>query len=208
MLVIGDTGATGREEVDQALAAGVAVEVMVRNPADAASFPASVTVHIADVADLVSLANAVAGQSTVISCLGVRPGQTTGTVRSDGNAAIVAAMGTDPSKRLISVSAVGVGSSLKYMSKPLRFMLPLMVGAKRMVEIDKGEQPILASQLNWTIVRPPRLVKGPPTEKWSYSDSLPLVFRSQITRADLAAALLKIITDETTFRTAVSIANV
>lgn len=195
MLVIGATGDTGRVLVDRAVSQGVPVNVLVRSEADANSFPASVDVHVGDVRDPSALDRALPGTSVVVSLLGVRRGQPVGTVRSDGTRAIVEAMQRAGVRRLVAVSTVGVGSSTVDMSPPTRWLWPVIVGRDRLSEAAASEAVVTSSGLDWTLVRPPRLVAGPADRQASVGRSLPIGLRSQISRAALAEVLLDIADD-------------
>jgi putative NADH-flavin reductase len=190
MLVIGATGPTGREVVREALARGCAVAVLVRDPSAAASFPAGVHVHVGDVREEGVVRAALAGEQVVVSTLGVRRGTPVGTVRSDGTRVLVQAMAAAGVARLVSVSSIGVGSSLASMSRGARFLWPRVVGRDRLAEADRAEAAVRASSLDWTIVRPPRLIDGPASGKVQVGPDVALGMQAQITRADLARVLV------------------
>ena len=69
LLIIGATGPTGKEIVNQALAAGHQVTALVRDAAKA-SFAPAVRKAVGNVLDCDSLKEALAGQEAVISSLG------------------------------------------------------------------------------------------------------------------------------------------
>ena len=72
VLILGATGGTGRQVVEQAIAAGVDVTVVVRDPAKLSTAARSIRVFTGDLLRNTSvLAGAVAGQDAVISTLGV-----------------------------------------------------------------------------------------------------------------------------------------
>ena len=102
LLLIGATGPTGRQIVDQALAQGHTVTALVRDPARA-SFAPPVTRAVGDVLDAASLTKAVGGQEAVLCSLGSGP---TGpfkemTMLSEGTRHLVATMQQAGTPRLV-----------------------------------------------------------------------------------------------------------
>lgn len=190
MLVIGATGETGREVIRRAVAQGEEVTALIRNITDRPSLPAEVDVVMGDVLDRASLERALAGQEKVISALGVRLGQAAGTVRSRGTATLVAAMAAAGVERLVAISSIGVGSSINAQTWPARLMWPRLAGADRIAEASRAEDAILASSLDFTIIRAPRLIDGPSSGLIAVGDDLRLPLGAQLRRADLAEVLL------------------
>lgn len=195
MLVIGATGGTGRALVDHAVHQGRRVKVLVRREADAHSFPATVDAHVGDARDRAALDRALPGASAVVSLLGARRGQPVGTVRSAGTRAVVEAMQRAGVRRLVVVSTVGVGSSLQDMTTTARLLWPVIVGRDRLREAAAAEAMVTSSGLDWTLVRPPRLIDGPIGSQTSVGRSLRIGLKSQISRSALAHLLLDLTDD-------------
>ncbi|WP_059020914.1 NAD(P)H-binding protein [Mycobacterium sp. M26] len=191
ILVIGATGGTGRQVVTQALQRGHHVTVLLRDAAAAADFPGTEVV-VGDVLAADAVRAALGGADAVISCLGVRAGQAPGTVRSAGTANLVAQMRAGGVRRLVAVSTIGVGSSIVDQSRPARMIARFVPGPERLAEADAAEQEIRSAgaELDWTIVRPPRLVDGDPGAGATVAESVPAKMRSQLTRTALAGVLL------------------
>jgi uncharacterized protein YbjT (DUF2867 family) len=204
MLVIGATGETGRAVVDEALRRGIAVRVLVRRAEDAGTLPAGVAVTVGDARDEAVLRQALAGQDVVVSTLGARRGTPVGTVRSDASRAIVAAMDAAGVRRLVAVSSIGVGDSVARMSRASRLLWPRIVGAERLAEVERMEAILAASDLAWTVVRPPRLLSGQPSGASQVGTHVATGMRSQIDRVDLARVLVDVALDGSTARTAVT----
>jgi putative NADH-flavin reductase len=198
MLLIGATGGTGREVVRQALDQGERVTVLIRREGDRATLPTEVETVTGDVTDPASLKAALAGQDVVVSALGVRRGQPAGTVRSAGTANLVAAMAATGVRRLLAVSSIGVGSSAAAQTRPARLLWPRLAGPGRIPEASRAEDAIVATSLDWTIIRAPRLVDGPPSGRLAIGESLRLPLGAQLRRADLARALLDSARDDAT----------
>lgn len=107
LLVIGATGATGLEIVQQALQAGHQVTALVRDAAKAV-FPAGVTCAVGDVLDGDSLSRALSVQEAVICALGSGP---TGpfkemTLLSVGTRNLIGAMQAQNANRLVCITLV------------------------------------------------------------------------------------------------------
>lgn len=191
IVVFGSTGGTGIELIKQAIKRGHEVTAFARDPSRIPISDSTVRMVKGDVLDLKTVAAAVAGAQAAISALGVRLGQSPGTVRSEGTRNIVTALSATDVRRFVSVSTVGVGDSLNRLSFFARFLLPRIVGAERLEEAERQEQIIRQSSLEWTILRPTRLVNGLAMGRYQIGGDLRTGMGSKLARADLAAALLQ-----------------
>jgi len=109
IVVFGSTGGTGLELIKQAIKRGHDVTAFARDPSQIPISESTVRTVKGDVLDLKTVAAAVAGAQAAISALGVRLGQSPGTVRSEGTRNIVTALAAADVRRFVSVSTVGVG---------------------------------------------------------------------------------------------------
>ena len=206
ILVLGATGGTGRQVVEQAVAAGIDVTVIVRDPAKLSSPVQSIRVLTGDLLhNTAVLTAAVAGQDAVISTLGVgqsfKPG---GLIRTTAPA-VVAALQQQGVRRLVFTSAFGVGATRQDTPLlPRLFMATLL----RRIHADKeaGEEAILNSPLDWTIVYPVGLTDGPKTGKYRAGERLSLSGFPRISRADVADFLLRQVDDPEFVRKGVLVA--
>ncbi len=207
ILVLGATGGTGRHLVAQAAAMGLEVTVVVRNPEKLPQLSPPPHVIMGDLlADLPLVRNAYAGQHAVISVLGV--GQSFQSRGLIGRAAplIVSAMQQQGVRRLIFTSAFGVGPTWQDTPfLPRLFARTLL----RDVYADKaaGEEAIVHSGLDWTIVYPAGLTNGPRTGRVRVGERLALSGVPRISRADLAAVLLQQVGDPTFVRKGILVAS-
>lgn len=193
IVVLGATGGTGREVVEQALDAGHEVVAFVRDP-DALPSRTGRTVIRGNLDDVAGLTDAVTGADALICCIG--PKDPMDFIRGDlvhraMRTAIVAmrAAGVD---RLVLMSALGAGDTAPItpasMGLPARTVMRAVYGDK-----EKAEAAVAASGLDARIVYPVILTKGRPTGKarllpiTADADfgSLPMVARS-----DVAALLI------------------
>jgi putative NADH-flavin reductase len=209
LTILGATGATGTLLVRQALAAGHDVTAVVRDPARL-TVPAhrQLRTVAADVMDPASISPAVAGADAVISAVGPR-GTGPTTVIRDSVRSIIAAMQKTGTRRLLQVSGSVVADEgespyLRYLLKPVArrtFLRHVCADMRR------GEDEIRASDLDWTIFRPPSLTgkAASGTYRTAIDRNLPHGFT--ISRADLAACMLTLLDDPATVHRHVSIAN-
>lgn len=214
ILVVGATGGTGRLVTDQAVERRHGVVALVRDPDSARQATPDrwhgVTLVAGDVRDASVVDAALAGVDAVICCLGVRRGQTPGTVRSDGTRTLVERMTAIGVARLVAVSSVGVGESVRWQSRPGRYLWPRLVGRDRLAEATLAESFVRASDLAWTLVRPPRLVdtnpgRPPSVGRVALGPDVRTGLNSRLSRTDLARTLLDLLDDERWTRTAVTV---
>jgi putative NADH-flavin reductase len=156
--IIGASGRSGRAAVKHALAAGLDVTSVVRDPASA---PAGTTVARADARDPGALAAGVEGADAVVSCLGHVTADRDPAVLRDGAAALVAAMTSAGVSRLVAVSAAG---AFVAGDDPLSRFVAKPVLARLLRENNEDTQAmeavIRASGTDWTLLRPSRLTAG------------------------------------------------
>jgi putative NADH-flavin reductase len=209
LTVFGATGGTGIELVRQALEEGNDVTAVVRDPARLA-----VPVHdrlrvvTAAATDPVAIAPAVEGADAVLSSLGHRGGGPT-TICEDGTRAIIEAMGKEGVRRLLVVSAAGLvadrgdGLFVRHVVKPM-ILQPLLRNG--FADKRRCEDEVRASDLDWTIVRPPQLTDKEATGRYRMATDISLRGGRTISRADLAAGLLGLLADDSVVHHHVSIA--
>jgi putative NADH-flavin reductase len=208
LTVFGATGATGTYFTELAVAAGHEVTAVVRDPARLA-VPAHPLLRVvtADVMDPDSIVSAIAGSDAVVTAIGPR-GTGPTTVIQDSARAIIAAMQKSGGRRLVMLSGSivadeGESPYLRYLLKPLarRTFLRHVCADMR-----AGESEVRASDLDWTIVRPPSLTSKPASDDYrtAIDRNLPHGFR--VSRADLAACMLALVNNSASSHRHISIA--
>ena len=169
LTVFGATGGTGTSLVEQALAAGHDVTAVVRDPnrlttrlplGSPSSGPGRSMLHveIADVMDPAAIVPYVETADAVVSALGPR-GRGPTTVTSEGARSISDAMEKGDARRLIVVTGsivddTGNGFFMTHVVKPLARGTFL---ADVCADMRHAEKVVHTTDLDWTIVRPPRL---------------------------------------------------
>jgi len=191
IVVFGATGGTGKQVVKQALEAGHLVTAFVRTPSKLGIEHANLSVFQGDVIDAEKVEQAIVGQEAVISTLGpTRP--PVPNMMETGARNIITAMNKHGLKRLISTTGAGVRDPQDQPKFFDKFMKALLTLTARDVlrDSEANVNAIRASDLDWTIVRFPRLMDGEHTGQYRVGyigkDS-----GSQISRADGADFILK-----------------
>lgn len=206
--VFGATGGTGRSMVEQCLAGGDKVTVLVRRAEALGDLRDQVHVVVGDVLDPVPVREAVAGAEVVFSALGIGMRRHATTVYSQGTGNILDALRAEGSSRLMAVST----SSLELPS-PRRFPEWLLgrfvlhkILRKPYADMLLMEQRVRASDVDWTLVRAARLTNGPRTGRYRTARDEKLPGCWSISRADVADYLLTRAEDTGTFRGTIEIA--
>lgn len=191
VVVFGASRGVGLNVVKQALEAGHTVTAFVRSPEKFGVAHANLTVFKGDALDATAVENAIAGQEAVISALGpTRPPVPRMMETSAKN--IVAGMRKHGVRRLVSTTGAGVRQpedKPKFIDHLIGFLLNLL--AKDVV-LDSAEnvKVIQASDLEWTVVRYPRLKDGEHTRKYQVG-FVGKESGTQLSRADGADFVLK-----------------
>jgi putative NADH-flavin reductase len=207
--VFGATGGVGRELVKQGLERGHAVTAVVRDAGRlAVTHPALQIVTVAALDDPGTLIPAIRGSDAVLSAVGPR-GRKDGSVASSSTRAIVAAMDACSRRRFVGVSAMPVGPAANGERLITRWVaLPVLKTLLRNVYADLGEMESLLrrSEIDWTVVRPPRLGDGPLTGRYRIALGANVARGSTISRADVAHAMLEALAAPQTTRQPVGVA--
>jgi len=201
LTIFGATGGTGRALVDQACEAGHDVTAVVRSPNALEARP-NLTVVTGGITTSV-----IAGRDAVLTAIGYR-GRGPTTVQTDTTRSIIEAMREAGVRRLICVSNSGMHTTgddplTKALVKPiLRRVL-----RHGFADMRGMEAVVLDSDLEWTIVRPPRLTNGPRTGTYRTELNRNVRGGFQVSRADVADCMLRCLTGPETIRTAISLAG-
>jgi putative NADH-flavin reductase len=184
--LLGATGATGRLLVDELVQRGHTVVALTRTQQPGGSD--ALTWVVGDARDPESLAALMDGADVVVSALGPRRGDST--LHRDVAPLLVAAMRKAGVRRFIGVSGAGIDVPGDRKSRRDRVISALLqrLGGQTVQDKVLEQRTWADSGLDWTLVRAPRLIDGPPTGRVEHSpDRSPR--RTSITRADLAVFL-------------------
>jgi putative NADH-flavin reductase len=206
IIVFGATGGTGKFVVEQALEAGCQVTVIVRNPDDFTLTNENLEIIKGDVLQPITFEEAVKGKDAIISCLGSNRKEPT-TVYSQGITNIDTAMGKAGIKRIVCISAVAVivpsksSFMIKFIVKNILQRLFKYIYADMLLM----ETVLSKSDLDWTVIRAPRLTNNKRTRKYRIAINEHLSKPSSISRADLADYIVTHLSDEKTFKAKVEV---
>ena len=193
VVVFGANGGVGRRAVEVAADAGHQVVAAARTPPGPPSGagPGSVVAAAVDVRDGGAVRRAVEGVDAVLWCVGVTKRSGPG-VGAAGLPHVVAAMEEFGVPRLVSVSGAGITLPRDRKEAGARFVSALTRRlAVDLVADKEAEHAILAgSALNWTEVRPPRLVDRDGPENWVLVERAPGLTARPVTKTNVARAML------------------
>ncbi|HEV2842034.1 MAG TPA: SDR family oxidoreductase [Chthoniobacterales bacterium] len=197
VLVVGATGGTGRQLVQQALDQGHQVTAFVRDPSKLQIEHTNLRVVKGDVLDYASVESAMRGQSAVLSALGHKRFFYPNKIQSDGMRHILRAMKTCDVPRLICETALGIGNSVGRLGLPHTFFILPLILPFYMWDKLRQEELIIASDRDWVIVRPGVLTNGEAQGNYRHGPKVGSYFWPvRIRRADVADFMLKQLTDD------------
>jgi uncharacterized protein YbjT (DUF2867 family) len=205
--VFGATGSIGQHVVRQATAAGHDVRGFTRDPSKGAQLPDSVTWIAGDLADAGAIGKAVEGSDGVLWAVGPTR-NTVDQVDLFGDAArwLVNSMELHAVKRLVALS--GAGIAVRGERKPLGGRIMSAVVRRMATHVLAAKQReyevFSASSLDWTLVRPPRVVDGAPTGRLAAG---PELRGNRATAGDVAEFMVRELTERTYVRGAPFIAS-
>jgi uncharacterized protein YbjT (DUF2867 family) len=149
---------------------------------------------------------AVAGREAVICALGSPSPRRAGTLLEQGTKNLVTAMSHVGVQRLVCVTLLGTGSSRANASFFYREVI-LRVLSPMLPDKEGQERAVRSSDLEWTLVRPPRFVAGD-------SQGAIRVIREgergrldHVVRADLAGFLVECVAESKCIREVVAVGS-
>jgi len=199
LFVIGATGRTGREIVEQALARGHHVTAFVRSPESITLKNERLTVIKGNAMDENELFNAMQNHEAVLSALGPRKPFKPSSLLHDSALATTRAMNRSGVKRLVVLSAAA-----HFPGIPNRIVSLIL--RDHMRDSRAMEEIVQTSGLDWTIARPPRLTEEDDTTYRSREGAAPKMGFS-LSRKAVAAFMLDAIEQEKHFHKIVGIAK-
>jgi len=199
LFVIGATGRTGREIVEQALARGHHVTAFVRSPEGIKLKNERLAVIKGNAMDENHLGNAMQDHDAVVSTLGPRQVFKPTSMLHDSAVSTTRAMQRSEVKRLVVLSAAAHFPGIP--NRILSFIL-----RNHMRDSLRMEEIVQASGLDWTIARPPRLTQQDYTAYRSRERATPKMGFT-VSRKAVAAFMLEAIEQKKHFQKIVGIAR-
>lgn len=192
IVIFGASGRTGLELVNQALGQDHNVLAFVRNPAKFQIRHTNLSIFEGNILNKDQVANAVNGCDGVLFAIGVKPVKER-PICTEGIKNVIASMQKHNAQRLVVESAYGVKETRKGIYGRLLWVIIKDI----MRDKEEMEDAVIASQLNWVIVRPTILTKGPKRGTYRVGQNLRLGILPKISRADVADFMLKQLQDNT-----------
>ena len=203
LFLVGATGGTGKALLNQALVHGHDVTVLARRPESLTTVP-HLTIRKGDATDLESVTRYLGGHDAVLSTLGPSNrnlGPTT--LYSQSAQVILEAMKGTGVRRFIGVTSGGVVDG----GEPLWYRLIKPRFKHVYSDMKLMEQEVMASDTEWTLVRPAYLTDARRTGRYRTAVDVGNPPRGwRLSREDVADFMLKILEDGLFVRQAVAIA--
>lgn len=200
LFVLGATGKTGGVLVAQAVARGHSVTAFGRSPFSGNDKAKVLSISGNPMSEL-ELADALPGHDAVLSALGTR-GLGASTVLEDSSRATIAAMQKSGVRRLVILSSALLDAHIGLvMSIVARTLLRHFVRDERVME-----PLVMASDLDWTVLRPPRMTDSAPDGQSTSSLAEPPDAKGmQITKEEVARVMLDAVENQRYIRQLVHI---
>lgn len=186
--IFGGTGRTGVHIVKKALVEGYDVAVLARTPEKLTTQDEKLSVIQGDVADKAAVSQVLAGADAVICALAPT---------AAGMENVIASMKEAGIRRIIVTSGAGVyrsGDEPPISSKIISWLIKIFSRQAYQESLEIADA-LQASELDWTLVRAPRLVDKPATNDL-YIGPLNKNMQTTLSRQDYANFLVAAVTDE------------
>ncbi|WP_456271157.1 NAD(P)-dependent oxidoreductase [Bacillus sp. AK031] len=204
IIVFGATGGTGNQVVNQLLAEGHEVTVVVRELSRFQLNHPNLKAVKGDVLERESFEEYINGKDVVISALGVNHRNPT-TVYSEGTENILNVMESSGIQRIICLSSgtIALPPDTPHLAKLFINLTIKQIYKNLYQDMEQMERIVKRSTLDWTVIRPPRLTDGPKTLDYRITINEPMKKAKGvrgISRADLADCIVKLINNSSSYR--------
>jgi putative NADH-flavin reductase len=185
LFILGATGAIGKHLLDSALERGHQVTSYVRSPQKIHLTHERLKVFRGSVFDVDQMAHSLTGNDIILSAFGPTTVRSS-TLRREFGRTLAAAMRKSGVRRAQIVSAAFLFPDIGFVGRILKATL-----FRRMIPDMAGmEAEVSQSDLDWTVVRPPRLTNGPITDAYRIMDGALPPGGFSISRADVAQFMI------------------
>lgn len=212
LVVLGGTGRTGLKIVAEAVDRGHEV-VMVGRSARAEHAPTGAEAVSGDAMDLSDIERVLDRADAVITALSIPRASASPFARVTGpsdlhsrtTAILLSAMERATCRRLVKISAQGVGDSAPRAGWGFRALVAVSNLGPAFADHARADEQVRASSLDWTIVRPPVLSDEPGTGRVEAGETVSTGTFTRLSRVDLARFVVDIVPDPAWFRRCVSV---
>lgn len=210
IVIFGATGPTGRLLLQQGLNGDYdyTITAVARRPEVIELHDARLHVIRGDVLDAASVEQAIAGQDAAIAVFGSGYTFKPVTLYSIGTQNIVNAMEKLQIQRLVAVTFGGT-SPIHDAHEGFVFgrIIKPIIGRTLYADMRRMEQIVMASSLDWTIVRPARLINTSEIGKYRVGEAYGLPSGDTTSRADLADFMLREVQNNQHLKQGIAIAK-
>jgi len=189
LAVFGASGGTGQQILAHGLAAGHSITALVRNP-EAIQPRSELQIIAGNCNDQSAVDDVVLGQDAVLCALGGRPWRRRERVCSSAMLNIIPAMRKHQVRRLIAMSTFGAGDSRPLVNPLPRALIFGLVLRSEVADKEAMEALLVASDLDWTVVRVGILTDGPRTGRYRTRDDGSIRGMGKVSRNDVADFML------------------
>ena len=207
VMVLGANGGIGRQAVEMALAQGHSVTAILRTPSNITLIHPNLLIVKGDIVKPETWEKHLEHKDVVISAIGATSRKET-TLYSQGARNLLNAMKKTGANRAFFISASGLEvnpSHSLFIRLVTTYVLQRLL--KNMyADLNKMEQLVKESDLNWTIMRPPRLTNRPFTGRYRFAINGFLKAGLSISRADLAHFMMVNATNNSIYKKTVEVA--
>jgi putative NADH-flavin reductase len=206
VLVLGATGGPGMEIVRQTIERGHRVTAFVRSPEKLGSVAGLITVKQGDLLDGSALRAVTLGQDVVLSAFGPRVpiAPSDKHLLRDFTVALSQALREAGVKRVILESAAFL---FKDAVIPPAYLLGKLLFPTVVADATDMETTFQKSELEWTLLRPPKLTDREHTREYRMREGHLPRFGFSISRANLADCFLRVLEDDSTSRKIFGVSN-
>ena len=191
LALFGATGGTGSLVLQQALDAGHRVTALVRTPGKLAVSHPNLKVVQGSVLDRECVDQTIQDVDAVICTLGAPPSSKE-RLRERGTQVVVDAMQAAGVRRLVVQSSHGIGETSHELPWLMRWVIVPLYLKKVFADHERQEAVVGASELDWTLVRPPHLSNGNAADALTFGTTYdPKQMTMSIARTDAARFLLE-----------------
>lgn len=189
--IFGASGATGLALTQLAVERNLDVVAFVRSDAAKEKIPAGVTVVVGNLLDRANVERAIIGMDAVIIVIGAHL-NSPDVFCAEATQNIIEAMKAQGVRRLICQTGAMIGdySHLTWFMRSMKKSYQKQQPALAQDRSDQ-EKRVAASGLDWTIVKPPRLINGNARGHVCSGETLKIGAMSTISRSDLGRFILE-----------------
>jgi putative NADH-flavin reductase len=186
--ILGASGQTGKQLIEQGLAAGHEIIGLARSPEKILFDDPRVTKRQADAFDEASVATALEGAEAVITTVGKRDLRDKRVnLSTAAHVGVISGMRAHNIKRLLVISSTGAA---RIKRKGIQRNIYLFLRRKYYADMYEMEQQVMAAGLDTTMLRAPLLYDGPVTGKYRVVEDETYPNGIKIARADVAHFLI------------------